>query len=202
MESFSIFNSPFTTPTNLVTMTKTVEKQLDKLHKDLIDLLRDLEGYSERKLNMNPTTQSWSVFQVIHHLVLVEQLSMQYVERKLSHNPTLKNATVVTNLRKVALTAILNSPFKAKAPKAVGTAQLPDESTFWEVAKKWKNQREELRKYLSDLPEDYFKKEIYKHPFAGRVTISGMLQFFQQHFDRHKKQIYRNLDALDAVKIN
>lgn len=183
-------------------MTKTVERQLDKLHKDLIELLKDLEGYSERRLNMNPTTKKWSVFQVMHHLALVEELSIQYVERKLSHNPELKKATVLTSFRKVALTALLSSPIKAQAPSAVGTEQLPDTSTFWEIAKKWKNQREDLRKYLADLPEEYYTKEIYKHPFAGRVTIGGMLQFFQQHFDRHKKQIYRTLDTLDAVKIN
>lgn len=183
-------------------MTKAVERQLDKLHKDLIELLRDLEGYSEARLNEKPTPKSWSVFQVMHHLVLVEGYAMQYVEKKLSFNPELKKANALTSMREATMTTLLKSPLRRKAPDAVGTVTLPEHSTFWEIAKKWKNQREDLKKYLADLPEDYYKKEIYKHPFAGRISIGGMLKFFQQHFNRHKKQIYRNLDLIDAVKVN
>lgn len=184
------------------TMTKPVERQLNKLHKDLIDLLTDLEGYSEAKLNTKPKPNSWSVFQVMHHLVLTEGYAMQYVERKLSFNPELKKTSVATGVRERLLSTYLKSPLKRKAPNAVGTDNLPAHSTFWEVAKKWKNQREHLKTYLEDLPEDFFKKEVYKHPFVGRISLCGMLSFYQQHFNRHKKQIYRNLEQLDAVKIN
>ena len=68
---------------------------------------------------------------------------------------------------------------------------LPDYVTFWDTAKKWKQQRLDMKNFLSQLPEDIYKKEVYKHPFAGRLTLNGMLKFFDSHFDRHHRQINR-----------
>ncbi|MEM9991465.1 MAG: DinB family protein, partial [Bacteroidota bacterium] len=97
-------------------MTKKVEQQLEQLHGDLIKLLKDLEGYSEARLNEQPKPGQWSVFQIMHHLILAEGYSMQYVERKLSHQPKLKNSTPITGLRKVIITSYLKSPLKRNAP--------------------------------------------------------------------------------------
>ncbi|MEL6717876.1 MAG: DinB family protein, partial [Bacteroidota bacterium] len=99
------------------------------------------------------------------------------------------------------VSSYLKSPMKRKAPEAIAGENLPEYTTFWDVAKKWKSEREELRKSLAEIPEEIFTKELYKHPFAGRMTLEDMLAFFQAHYNRHKKQIYRTLKKLDAVKI-
>lgn len=181
-------------------MNKTIEKQLDRLDADLRELFTDIEGYSEAKMNTKPDKDSWSVFQVMHHLILAEGLSMKYVQKKLSFNPELKNAGVANSLRVTSLNTYLKSPIKRKAPEAT-SEDLPITSQFWDVVKTWKTQREDLRTYLDSLPEEVFKKEVYKHPFAGRLSLSGMLSFFQSHFNRHKKQIYKTIEKVDAVKV-
>ncbi|MEM8524907.1 MAG: DinB family protein [Bacteroidota bacterium] len=182
-------------------MDKSVEKKLDKLDADLRNLLTDLDGYSEQTLNRKPDEKSWSVFQIMTHLILAEGGSIKYIQKKLSFSPELKTAGATAKARSVLVNAYLSSPLKRKAPEAIAGDNLPKYTTFWDVAKKWKNQREELRTYLDELPADLFDKELYKHPFAGKMTLGEMLAFFQKHYNRHKKQIYRTLRKLDAVKI-
>lgn len=126
---------------------------------------------------------------------------MQYVKKKLSYQPELKRAGIGSSLRTTFVNSYLRSPLKRKAPKIISGDNLPEESTFWEVVKIWKTDREEMRRYLEELPDDLFKKQVYKHPFAGRMTLNGMLSFFQQHYERHLKQIRRTLRELDAVKV-
>jgi len=182
-------------------MEQSVENKLDRLDQDLRNLLTDLDGYSEQTLNKKPDINSWSVFQIMTHLILAEGGSVKYVQKKLSFNPELKTAGAASKARSVLVNAYLSSPLKRKAPDAIAGDNLPEHTTFWDVAKKWKGQREELRSYLAELPADLFDKELYKHPFAGKMTLEDMLSFFQRHYNRHKKQIYRTLKKLDAVKV-
>jgi len=92
----------------------------------------------------------------------------------------------------MAVRVMMTTPFKFKAPEAVNE-QLPERSSFWDIAKQWKQQRIDFKNYLNELPEDILKREIYKHPFAGRLGLKGMLVFFDTHFERHGKQIDRIL---------
>ncbi len=167
--------------------------QLDRMDAKLQRLLTDLQAYSEAELNRKPSPESWSVLQILHHLMLAERLSVGYVRKKLSFNPTLPNTGLLTWLRLQGLRTYNWLPVKLKAPKAVGKENLPDESTLADAAQQWLAQRAELRTWLSALPEELFKKELYKHPLAGRQSLYGMLLFFEGHFDRHLQQIQRSL---------
>jgi hypothetical protein len=168
-----------------------LDKQLKKLDEKLTRLLHNLKVYSEDQLNRKPSENGWSIIQVMHHLMLAESGSIKYVRKKLSYNPELKNAGVKTALRELALNTYLNSPIKRKAPDAISGDNLPAHASFWKTAQEWKQQRLELREFLETMPPDLLKKEVYKHPFVGRLSIMGMLRFFENHFDRHNKQIKR-----------
>jgi hypothetical protein len=109
----------------------------------------------------------------------------------LSFKPDLKKAGIKAAARELALNTYLSSPLKWKAPEAISGDNLPDHETFWKTVQKWKNQRVELREFLETVPDELLKKEIYKHPFVGRISIIGMLRFFDRHFNRHRKQINR-----------
>jgi len=165
--------------------------QLKALDKKLKTLLTEVKVYSEDQLNRQPKENSWSVIQVMHHLMMSENGSLKYVKKKLSFKPELKKAGVKAAFREFGLNTYLKSPFKWKAPEAISGDNLPANETFWKTAQDWKNQRIELREFLETLPEEMLKKEVYKHPFVGRISIPGMLRFFHQHFDRHNKQIQK-----------
>lgn len=168
-------------------------RKINRLDNDLTELLKVLKDYSEKTLNKKPTEDKWSVLQIMNHLILAEGYGQNYVVKKLSFNPELKKAGFPAVWRTFLMKTYLKYPFKVNAPDAVGTEVLPAESSFWETAKTWKNQREELRLLFENMPAENFDKEIYKHPFAGRLTLDGLLDFHIAHFARHKKQINKIL---------
>ncbi len=180
-------------------MTKAATlKQLDRLDQELSALFRELEPYEDSRLNYCPADGGWSVLQVLHHLILAETASLGYVQKKLSFNPALEKAGARAAWRLFVVDFYFRMPTKFKAPKGVDRAALPDESGFESTREQWETQRKALRQYLSHLPEDRFDRELYKHPFAGKMTLRQMLQFFGMHIKRHQKQIKRVLKEAEA----
>lgn len=178
-----------------ISINPKVEKQLSLLDKKLNNLLEELKDYSDAQLNRSPGEGKWSVIQVMHHLLLAETGSYNYLQKKLSFNPELKDSGFQSWYRKQGLRLFLWAPFKWKSPAAIGDEYLPEQAGFWDTARQWKEQRAQLKIYLNSLPPDIFAKEAYKHPRAGRLDIAGMLEFFNWHFNRHRKQILRIVKA-------
>ncbi len=174
-------------------MKRKLEKRFKQLDVRLLQLLEDLKGYNDEQLNRPPRPGKWSPVQVMQHLMLSEHYGHAYLKKKLSFNPTLRKAGLMAGLRASAVHAYLKLPFSFKAPKVVSTEQLESNVPFWELAKRWKDQRSDLKTYLLSLPDDTLRREIYKHPMGGRLSAAGMLGFFAQHFDRHEKQIKKAL---------
>jgi len=152
-------------------MNPQIESRLKKMDNDLTKLFEELKDYSEKSLNKKPSEGKWSVMQIMHHLILSEGGSIGYVKKKLSFNPTLEKAGAKAAWNRFVVVNYLKLPIKVKAPEGIGGTNLPEHSNFWETAKLWKQQREELKEYLSSLPEDHY----------------------EQHFKRHRKQINKIL---------
>ncbi len=174
-------------------MNNKIESQLNHIDAQLEMLLSDLKQYSEEDLNRKPSSNAWSAIQLMHHLILAETLSLKYVQKKLSFNPPLKPIGIGTKFRLLLYRIYNVLPVKFKAPEGISGTNLPAYATFVETAEKWRTQRQQLRQYLSTLSADYFQKEIYKHPFAGRMSLQGMLFTFEGHMERHRKQFKKLL---------
>ncbi len=181
-------------------MDKKSKIHLKNLDQKLILLLRDLQHYSDAKLNEQPNENAWSVLQIMQHLMKAEEGGILYIKKKLSFNPELEKAGVLSNMRAMALNMSMSSPIKIKAPEGVSGEALLTNLTFWDVAKQWKQQRQEMKAYLESLPSELYGMDVYKHPLTGKMTLSNMLSFFNKHVDRHTSQIRRTLKKIDAVK--
>jgi hypothetical protein len=174
-------------------MKTSTKRLLQKMDQDLESLIRELSQYSHEQLNRPTQDGGWSPIQVMYHLIIAEEGSLQYLRKKLSFNPELKDTGMGDRYRSLMLNFYLWAPFKFKAPAGVSGDKLPVEADFQETAQRWKSSREELAQYLESLPEEVFNKSVYKHPFAGRMSLDAMLRFFSGHFSRHKKQIRKAL---------
>jgi len=170
-------------------MRKSIENQLNTLDSELKLLLRDLKAHSDKDLNWNPKPGKWSVLQVMQHLMKAEDLSLKYVQKKLSFEPELKNVGILGPMKVGIVKLYMKTPIKVKAPKPVSEETFPEEAAFWDLVKQWQSQRKAQREYLATLPDNMFKKGIYKHPVAGRMSLGGMLTFHIDHFRRHRGQI-------------
>ena len=167
--------------------------QLQELDNELEDLLNGLSSYSHEALNKPPNEGAWSAMQILHHIKLAEYYSLKYCEKKLSFNPKLGKVTWRENLRGKLVTWYLQAPLKVKAPTIMSGSALPTESQLTDIEVEWKKQRKDLQQFFEELPEEYIDKAVYKHPFGGRLSFGGMLAFYQAHFRRHQKQIWRTI---------
>lgn len=177
-------------------MRKAIDQQLSKMDEELRQLLERMKSYSDATLNQAPGAGQWSVLQIMQHLLLAEQLSLNYVKKKLSYQPQLPNSGLGSRMRVGLLNFYQKLPLKYKAPSNVNVDKLKTDRTLADISSEWLQHRAQLRSYLNELPEELFHKAVYKHPFAGRLSLGGMVSFFKGHFDRHRKQIERTLQAV------
>ncbi|MEN0005439.1 MAG: DinB family protein [Bacteroidota bacterium] len=171
---------------------------LEKIDRELRSLLREMGTHSNEVLNQKPRNDAWSVNHVIQHLMRAEDLSTKYVQKKLHFNPILKETSFSAKWRTSMMNIFLKLPFKFKAPKLVSEEYFEENADFDQLAATWRENRADLRAFLETLPDNIWKKEVYKHPIAGRLPLSGMLQFYDAHFNRHRKQIYKTLRLISS----
>ena len=170
-----------------------MQTEFDRLEADTKDLLTYLNKYEAEALNRSPQPGVFTALQNCEHLMKAELGAMGYIRKKLSFEPTLKRANFRTRMRLPMLLLATKLPIKIKAPKGMQKEDLPERSDFFELAKRWQRNRDELAAYLRSLPEDHYDKELFKHPFAGKLTLAGMLRFHREHLARHRRQIRRTL---------
>ncbi len=167
-------------------------EKVDHLDLELDELLTKLSQYDDRDLAGKPAPDVWSPMQIMHHLLLSESLSLAYVKKKLSYNPKLAKAGVSSRFRSLALDLALKSPLRFTAANGTEAHSL-NERKFANLQSDWTTHRADLRTYILDLDDNWMDKEVYKHPYVGRLSFSQMLGFFQTHFRHHRKQINARL---------
>ena len=170
---------------------KKLEKSISELDAKLDHLFDILENYKEEKLNQSPAQDKWSPTQIMNHLILAEKLSIGYCKKKLSFEPQLSKAGWMASLRSAMIRAYLHSPLKIKAPTFISTPALPKEDTLGNIKKNWREVRQELNSFIQEVPDKYIDKEVYKHPFGGRLSLLGMIKVMHAHFENHQKQLLK-----------
>jgi uncharacterized damage-inducible protein DinB len=166
----------------------------EKLEEERKSLFLYLNQYDDQAINQQPGAGRWSAQQVINHLILSEKYSVGYCKKKLSYNPTLKKAGIAAAFKGKLVTTYFKLPLKIKAPKGIDTPALPQHEPLESIVEKWGSQRKAMKEFLDTVDDQYLDKEVYKHPFAGRLTLKGMMKFFVAHFRHHKKQIINALN--------
>ncbi|MCB9082524.1 MAG: DinB family protein [Lewinellaceae bacterium] len=170
------------------------QHQLDQLDQELASLLADMRRFEGAQLTQHPAPGKWSALENIYHLWQAEQQSLRYVMKKTSSGVAgIPKVGPIEAWRKFLIVVNLRLPVKIKAPAGVNPGNLPAVNSLDEVAAPYLAFRQELRAFLQALPADAAGRAIYKHPFAGRLSASGMILFFAEHFRRHAAQIRRTL---------
>lgn len=172
-------------------MKSAILRKNERYDAQVHQLLEALAAYPDEQLNRKPANGGWSAIQTLHHLLLVEELSLGYVRKKLSFNPHTERVNLGTHLRSLLLSAFLASPLKRRAPDMVGDANLPAFATLADTRRRWEQVRQTWTTFFTELPDSLLDKQVYKQPFAGRLGWLQTLEFFGAHFRRHRKQALR-----------
>ncbi len=176
-------------------MHSKIDRRMQALDDLLNSLYHKLKDYPDGALNRRPGPGQWSVLQIMQHLLLSEHLSEKYVRKKLSFGADIPDTGLGARWRLFLLMCSNSLPYvKFKAPKGVNDEALPETGHLEDIMHAWRANRQSLRELLESLPPDYTHKALYKHPFAGKLSLAQMLYFFILHFRRHQQQIQRILE--------
>jgi hypothetical protein len=177
-------------------MDAATGRQLERLNRKLNALTTWIGEQDPALLTRSPPPGAWSVAQVIEHMRTTELLSFSYIRKKAQSEKPLPKQGLQSWSRERLLSFYLASPFKWKAPAIVNTEAFPAKLDPAKQLAEWAQTRKALGDWLAEQPQDYFKRLGYRHPIVGRLTVAGMVRFFEWHFDRHHKQILRTYKAV------
>jgi len=175
-------------------MDDKLQRQLNQLERNKDKLLEKLENIDNATLSQQPDNKSWSIVQVVSHLIKIEQGTMQYMKKKLSYNPPLVKTGPITAL-KVWLTNI-----SMKLPVKYKTADFLQEATndvsLEQARSQWSETRQQMREFFEGLSKEQLTAALHKNLAAGRVSVYQQLSFIQVHLERHAKQINKIIKQL------
>lgn len=166
--------------------------KFDAIEKSRRDLYGRLDHLNENEIIFKLAPNKWSITQIIFHLVKSEQLTFIGFSRNVEKRENLKNSGIAGYARYIALSIALKSHFKFKAPALV--SNMPEKYDIQELKNKWNTIRSNFGKTLEEFPETLENKEIFKHPIAGWLNAGQMLDFLNDHFDHHNRQIQNLID--------
>jgi uncharacterized damage-inducible protein DinB len=173
-------------------MTKKLEQLFLNLEEQRITLLEDLQTRSSPQLAAKPSSDAWSVLEILTHLYTAERLSFEYIKKKSQGIEHLDNAGIQQSLLVPILKISQRLPFKFKAPNVV-KENTPEAYPLQELINQWDLLRMEIKSHLENTLDNHVDKLVYKHPIAGRLSLPQALQFFAEHITHHKSQIKRTL---------
>lgn len=177
--------------------TTQIRHQFEKLElkkKILINLITSL---SDEKYNQQPSSGSWSVAQAANHIFLSEQLSTAYIRKKLSYPDTLLPFQIKSWGGVYLIKLVLWSGYKRKAPVNINMWDQQPILSQADLEQQWSKLRADMITLIEKHQEAFGSHMVYRHPFAGRMTMHQMLIFFNDHMAHHMKQINRIVSKIN-----
>ena len=145
-------------------------------------LMNEIDSLNENLLNRKSNLESWSIAQVCHHLVLVEESTIKAIAWGLK-------AGEPTQLeRKKVELLILDRTKKTLAPKIVE----PDTKSFelQQIIDLLNDSRKKLNTLLNTVEDkSMLAKKSVKHPALGELRLDQWIEQIYLHEQRHIEQI-------------
>ncbi|MGG3800872.1 DinB family protein [Metabacillus fastidiosus] len=154
----------------------------DNLYETRKNLVKEIDLLSNAQFNSKPDMNMWSIAQVCHHLVLVEEASIKAVAWGLKENDRTQKE------RKNVHSILLDRTKKIKAPKIVE----PDVKSFEvpQIIDLLSDSRKKLIDFLSTIEDKVILEEkSVKHPALGELPLDQWIEQIYLHEQRHIEQI-------------
>lgn len=154
---------------------------------------------TEEELHWKASPEEWSVAQVLDHVIFSEQSALQYCAKKLQAGDQIPDATLWNTWKIRIYFWALETKLRFKAPKQI--SKPANDYSLEELTSRWHQTRTDYRSFLSDYPEKYLNKAVFRHPLAGRIKLSEMLKFLNVHIVHHHYQVNRILEAISQRSV-
>ena len=162
----------------------------DNLYETRNNLVKEIASLSYTQFNGRLGMNIWSIAQVCHHLVLVEQATIKAIAWGLK-----KVDNTQTERKNVHL--MLDRTKKFKAPEIVE----PDVEPFevQSIIDLLNDSRKKFLTYLSTIEDkSILAEKSFKHPALGELPLDQWIEQIYLHEQRHTEQIKEIKLLLDA----
>jgi hypothetical protein len=170
-------------------MDQALTRRLDRIESLRRRALGLVDGAPPAALNRPAAPGKWSALQVLHHVVTAEALTLRYVRKKMQAGAALERAGLASRLRLLALELTLASPLRVRAPAI--TSEVPAEGELEALRTRWDEVRRELQELVCSFPPELLDRLVFRHPYAGRMTLAHALGTLEAHLAHHIPQVER-----------
>lgn len=167
-------------------MLPELQERFDAIEDRRRALFERLARVGDEDLRHHPSPTSWSLLQVVEHLVLVEGLIVKSMLR--ADQPVIRRRWW-HRIGAILVSIVLTRGFRVPAPskKVVPLSNTP----LHESGAKWDELRRQLREFLERTTPDSARQLGFRHPVSGPLDLPSSLDFVRAHFDHHMRQIAR-----------
>ena len=153
----------------------------DHLDATRTQLLQEIDTLDDTAFNRKPDAQSWSVAQICHHLVLVEEATRKAIAWGLkaqeNSTPARKNVQLILDRTK-----------KIQAPSIVEPTEQP--FTVQAMQDLLATTRKNLLAFLQTIEEpEVLAKRAVQHPALGELPLDQWIEMVYLHEQRHIEQL-------------
>lgn len=168
-------------------MLAELQQQCADLDQRSNALLDNLTGLTPLELRFKPSPSSWSILEVVQHLVLSEQDVIG--QARFADTPTLLRRDPRAYLGYPMVFLVLYYGVPWPVPSA---GMKPDgRATLTELCTQWSNLHSWLRRYIDRLTPATIKRAVFYHPLTGPLTVKQTLILSHTHLTCHTRQIER-----------
>ncbi|MGE7887716.1 DinB family protein [Bacillus cereus] len=154
----------------------------EKFYETRNHLFEEITLLSHIQFNRKPDKDKWSIAQVCHHLVLLEERVITVISsglKKIDNNQ---------NERKEIQTILLDRSIKFIAPETIEPSIEPFE--VQQMITLLNESRKELMHFLSTIEdESILAKKSVMHPALGELFLDQWIELIYLHEQRHIEQI-------------
>lgn len=165
-------------------MLPQLQRRFDTIEGQRADLQSLALALSDAQVNWTPNAATWSVGQIIHHLVLSDETlgRAQDPEAVQAEAPLFR--VLPRAWRRALILSALNrdTALPLPSPAVEPRRDVP----LSKLLSRWARTRREMRRVLDTLPGD---EPRYSHPVLGPLTAAQMLELEETHTAYHTRQI-------------
>ncbi|QBP91325.1 DinB family protein [Bacillus mycoides] len=154
----------------------------DKFYETRNQLFEEITLLSDAQFNRKPDKDKWSIAQVCHHLVLLDERVITVI------SSGLKKMDSILNERKEIHTILLDRSIKFIAPEMIE----PSIESFevQQMVDLLNDSRKELMRFLSTIEdESILAKKSVTHSALGELLLDQWIELIYLHEQRHIEQI-------------
>lgn len=167
-------------------MHATLNPLFAKVESQRVALMEELRREPVELMAWKPAPESWSLTEVVEHLVIAEERGLRGLERE---RPAALGSRFAASLKLRILTLAAPTPIRVKAPSKgllpTGIAEFPD------LAIRWGEARCKLAGVLDAIEPAALAERRWKHPVAGWLDARQWLGFIHAHVEHHRLQMGR-----------